>query len=617
MTYRPLQARHERRRRRRAFTFVELMISIALVIVLMLGVNQIFGYTSQAVGAGEAVNAAVRDSRSLGETFESDFAQMVPNGNGPTDAPFMVLSSHNTYAFRDAADFAASTHRTGNVATDAASIDLNGDHVEGDPAVPGEQVNPTTLNDRDHRTDVFSFFARGNFRRQTGNAGTFVADMSSPEAWVWYGHLALPDNQYDPAQITANQYPGINAATASASVNPNNFYASQFVLGRVAVLLREPNLNNQILDDQGQPQMYVSGGLASADVTAPLKSLFRGAPVVAGGAASTAGETFPYVLSDARVDLAGTSIAGCQSAFTAFVAPFAAPAYGQGPSGVQTIRFNNDPGGTGWWDDLVSGDLTLAAGGGGGLTRFKCDPFVTKPMAAKDMAQASPYMLRGVSQFVVEYAGDYLRQENNPNAVANPANPSLGIPQAYSYGDVISSYVNPLLNVPVSATGVAAAGPGTDGEVDYVLIPPSDGSPAPRSQWRKQIRWYGFPRSTSNSAVINPAAGDVVPLAWHLKHAIVDQNGVAGGVSLDVSQSAGTTGTGPGCREMAFEKTNLPDAPNGNYAAVLAPGTSYQYTCAWGPNDPKPKLIRITVTLDDPSGRLANGQTYQYVFPVP
>ena len=41
------------------------------------------------------------------------------------------------------------------------------------------------------------------------------------------------------------------------------------------------------------------------------------------------------------------------------------------------------------------------------------------------------------------------------------------------------------------------------------------------------------------------------------------------------------------------------------------------YTCVFGPNDPAPSLIRITITLVDPTGRLRDGQTYQYVFSVP
>jgi hypothetical protein len=43
------------------------------------------------------------------------------------------------------------------------------------------------------------------------------------------------------------------------------------------------------------------------------------------------------------------------------------------------------------------------------------------------------------------------------------------------------------------------------------------------------------------------------------------------------------------------------------------------YQCAWGPYEMnmRPTMIRITVTLDDPNSRLAEGQTFQYVFKLP
>ena len=33
--------------------------------------------------------------------------------------------------------------------------------------------------------------------------------------------------------------------------------------------------------------------------------------------------------------------------------------------------------------------------------------------------------------------------------------------------------------------------------------------------------------------------------------------------------------------------------------------------------DPKPKMIRITMTIDDPGGRLGEGQTYEYIYTLP
>jgi hypothetical protein len=39
------------------------------------------------------------------------------------------------------------------------------------------------------------------------------------------------------------------------------------------------------------------------------------------------------------------------------------------------------------------------------------------------------------------------------------------------------------------------------------------------------------------------------------------------------------------------------------------------YVCAWGPNDAiKPTMLRLVVRVDDPNGRLADGQTFEYVF---
>ena len=58
----------------------------------------------------------------------------------------------------------------------------------------------------------------------------------------------------------------------------------------------------------------------------------------------------------------------------------------------------------------------------------------------------------------------------------------------------------------------------------------------------------------------------------------------------------------------------------GDYASTTTGlGVNDRYICAWGPNDPKPKMIRITIALDDPAGRLPNkdGQTFEYIFTLP
>jgi len=49
-------------------------------------------------------------------------------------------------------------------------------------------------------------------------------------------------------------------------------------------------------------------------------------------------------------------------------------------------------------------------------------------------------------------------------------------------------------------------------------------------------------------------------------------------------------------------------------------GLTHEYNCAWTPSDNfRPKMIRITLVVDDPAGRNPNpeGQTFEYVFELP
>ena len=532
---------------RPAFTLVELMISIALVLLLILGVNQVFLYTGQAIGAGEAIGDAVRDSRSVQSVFANDFTGIAPNGATLNDSAFLTINSAATPAFLNANDLAAD--KDANPLTQ----DLNGTGNDGDPNVPGDVISPATYNSRNHRLDMLGFFTRGNFQRQTGNDGTFVANMSAPEAYVSYGHLWLPDNN-GAFLNTSNPpvtYPGVGTTPAN---NPNNFFATQFVLGRVAMLLRHPNTAapvNVIYDNGGTSpvsQAYASI-LASNGLTCPLFStcIYKIGSSSAGASVTTSSGTTTSLttLNQSRFDLAGSSIKTIQANLEAYLAS----------SGATDM----------WWYTLMGLPANNTAGAP--PARFQCNPFVPKPLTAAAMAQASPFFLRGCSQFIVEYAGDFLTQNNDITNVS----------AVTGYGAVLS--------------------PGGDGTLDYVLIPPPGVTPVPpRAQWRKQIIWYGLPRSTSGQGTIAKANGDVVPLR-------------------DWRETAYTTPSSmvpPQTVQAPFEKV-FPTFL-ANYTTMAA---AQSYTCVFGPNDPAPQLIRITITLVDPTGRLRDGQTYQYVFPVP
>ena len=250
----------DRIRKSSAFTLVELMISIALVLILILGINTVFKYTAQAVGQGQAISTAVRDSRAAQTTMSGDFNAIVPNGSGATDSASLIIASTAQPAFLNAADKTADTD--GNPLT----TDINGNGTEGEATVPGEVISPATYNFRNHRLDTLSFFARSKFPRQTGNDGTYIANMTSQESWVWYGHLWLPNNDQS---SQANAFPAIGAAapsvtypgSGSTATNPNNFYASQFTLGRISTLLKTPTYNSadskyEVLDGSNTPQAF-------------------------------------------------------------------------------------------------------------------------------------------------------------------------------------------------------------------------------------------------------------------------------------------------------------------------------------------------------------------------
>jgi len=68
-------------------------------------------------------------------------------------------------------------------------------------SISGGGIEPD--HDRIHRVDVLCFFARGRYARRTGQAPSsptkfdpqcLVSPTTTREAFIWYGHLALPDN---------------------------------------------------------------------------------------------------------------------------------------------------------------------------------------------------------------------------------------------------------------------------------------------------------------------------------------------------------------------------------------------------------------------------------------
>jgi hypothetical protein len=193
------------------------MIAVGLMLLLMIGINLIFRMTGQAVSAGQALSESQRNAQAVQSQLYRDMTNMVVD-----DAPVILLRARTQAAFRNRQDMLsdrdynpADTNAL-NRATQTRTIDLDANNREGETTVLGEAISPATYNSRNHRSDTFVFFARDQFQRQTGG-GTLstggryeplVADMTSNEAMIWYGHLHLPSNDAFPNNFPLSSLPG-------------------------------------------------------------------------------------------------------------------------------------------------------------------------------------------------------------------------------------------------------------------------------------------------------------------------------------------------------------------------------------------------------------------------
>lgn len=551
-----------------AFTLIELMIAIALMLLLMVGVNLIFRTSGQAVGTGQAISQAMRSAQAAQRVMQQDF-----NAMALRDSPCILLFSRPQPAFRNRADELAD--RDGDMLT----IDIDGDNQEGEPGVPGEIISPATYNFRNHRTDIFSFFARGMFRRQTGNDGTYVADMASNEAWIWYGHLNLYNGTGN--LTAAGSYPEPGSGTSAT--NPNNYYSTQWILGRACMLLLEKTsdtlgtgtLNTgggAILDSAGVRQGFVDRNWTFSEVLNMTNSQ-RLAPLEyntgTGSYTTDGGYAFPASSESCRFDVFGVTIDGFRTRLRRC---------------IDFRKLNGDPNWN-WWSNL------FATKG----RRFQSNPFVLKPLDAARFSQQSPIFLPTCTQFIVEYAGDFVEQDNDPTSTR--------------YGWVTNMYsqVTPLVQ------------PATDGVIDY-FVDSSSGTPL------RKIRWYGLPRDADGDGrVLGYAPGrnnnvlvDVVPLRDVIK-SMSEHPGVPNPVKGIIANPLWAAPIEKLTVFTSAPPPNLTLALRAEYTAAGAAGmqSDEYYTCAWGPYDTvRPSMIRIIVTIDDPNGRLLEGQTYEFVFRV-
>jgi len=263
------------------------------------------------------------------------------------------------------------------------------------------------------------------------------------------------------------------------------------------------------------------------------------------------------------------------------------------------------------------------------LARVACNPRIQTPLDSASIAQMAPYFLQHCSQFIVEYAGDYLQQDG-----ATSVTPGV-------------------------LTG-QITGLGPDGQIDYVIATDAAGNR------HKRIRWYGMPRSSNGGTpntypwdtnavgtryvirgyspgldranatypdLVNPAIThgimeefvDVIPLRDYYSMYLNTVNGATNATAryyvppweVDVNfDSTADYATNP-------QPSNPPGGFGFNNAFHVninddtthtppSPQNNARYVAAWY-ND-MPAMIRILIKVDDPNDKLKVGPWYEYIF---
>jgi hypothetical protein len=234
------------------------------------------------------------------------------------------------------------------------------------------------------------------------------------------------------------------------------------------------------------------------------------------------------------------------------------------------------------------------------LARVVCNPQMQAPLTSASIAQMSPYFLQHCSQFIVEYAGDYLQQNAN--------------------GTI--------------------AGVGQDGQIDFTVD----------ANGNKKIKWYGMPRSSNGGTpnVYVPGAGNGPGGSYIIRgysgNATVGNDNPIDGPTMrqfvDVIplrdyytmwfnhlNGDNLVYQPPWEVDINFDPAGVESAtaPGGDYAAPTPyAGTNplkvmfgdsanpSRYVAAWY-ND-MPAMIRILIKVDDPNNKLKDGPWYEYVF---
>jgi prepilin-type N-terminal cleavage/methylation domain-containing protein len=587
------------------FTLVELMLALFIGLLLLVGVNAIFTGASQSIQAGLALDEATRNSQAAAPILYNDLHECA------ADSPAFIITSAVVPQYLNAADAAASNASPG--AIPATSGFLPWDHL--------------------HRCDQLMFFARGLFKRKTSNhfnTGTtaydyLVSTTTSDEAYIHYGHLRTLASD------------GVTYVAPDDNMGTSEPYAANWVLGRNVILMADPFLlNSNAKDPGGNPEWFYPatntylGGQWKINST---NGIYPGgvAPFAYNSYSdNTVAPNLPYsYIQSSRYDLAGATIDEFRSNVTA-----AGAAQAQQPASEKPYVF--------WWAPLIyeqpyanglnstwplpypSTPLFSATLANPTATPFYRNRFQGSsvlsptPESGADQAGLAPFFLQHVSQFVVEYAGDFVTQDSTSGNVATMGSVTDTVPDgqidwlyatkgvfssslSYSAGDWViynGLYYEALQNIP-TGSGVPSAG-----ATWATGFPP------------RTIRWYGMYRDSIGN-------GQVFNYGYTNGAVTYNNNNLLTGVVplVDVWQTSSNNANRPVPYEVEepLPTSGLAASPANttNYATTTSTSpvnypTSARYTAVWR-ND-VPAMVRILIKVDDPNNAIKDGPWYEYVF---
>ena len=614
------------------FTLIELMIALVLVLLLVLAMTQIFNVTSKAIGKGTATGEVVRGLDSARVALQIDFAgtdNIAYLGFGdesgilPTNRqPAIIISSTSIPAFVSERDMEADSD------ADPTTVDIDNDGTDDLPA-----LGPYQIGTRWFRTDTLSFFARGEFESQTNIqppsgpvSPSFYGNTTSREAWVWYGHGRVYNGVGALTDESSFWLPGADSPAA----NPNHFFASQFVLLRTPILLKalQPTTGGPttVVDDNGSPVLHLrpqwDPGLPAANANTidvgPL-SYLRVPANESNVFDPTTNDFFPsaaapFRVFQSRVDVAGVTASQYRQRLAAVQSEinFSSNSRLEFDSAYEAIPAT-------WYNRLLARHDNDPAHSPQNNGRFWINPLVIKPLNAGEVSQASNYLLTGAAQFIVEYAGDFIRQAPNGEIAT-----------------LMSDGTTPAPN----------GGLTPDGVIDFTID----------ANGVRHIRWYGMPRDVDgDGAIPGPALAPATP--GTATDPVLLQSIDVRPLADYLPQTASATSPMTIDSGFPFEKRlpgeyqpNLsgPVQPrNGitDYSAALSDNFDWSYLAAWGPGDfdgnlydggvantvhpfdfaspevpdgnLRPSLIRVIITGIDHQAKLENAISQELVFRVP